>query len=53
MKGVRAMAFEGSDGGYVVELLNSLREKVTVSLEFGGKVVGVELAGRSITTLTW
>jgi hypothetical protein len=30
-----------------------LREKVTVSLEFGGKVVGVELAGRSITTLTW
>ena len=53
MKGVRAMAFEGSDGGYVVELLNSLREKVTVSLEFGGKVVGVELAERSITTLTW
>jgi len=53
MKGVRAMAFEESDGGYVVELLNSLREKATVSLEFGGKVVGVELAGRSITTLTW
>ena len=53
MKGVRAMAFAASDGGYVVELLNSLREAVKVNVEFEGKVVAVELAGRSITTLTW
>jgi glucosylceramidase len=52
-KGVRAMAFAASDGGYVVELLNSLRETVKVNLEFEGKVVGVDLAGRSITTVTW
>ena len=52
-KGVRAMAFVASDGGYVVEILNSLRETVVVNLEVGGKVVGVDLAGRSITTVTW
>ena len=52
-KGVRAMAFAASDGRYVVELLNSLREVVPVNLEFGGKLLGVDLAGRSITTVTW
>jgi hypothetical protein len=30
-----------------------LREAVKVNVEFEGKVVAVELAGRSITTLTW
>jgi glucosylceramidase len=53
VKGVRVMTFEQSDGGYVVELLNSLREVAKVNVEFAGKVVGVDLAGRSITTLTW
>jgi O-glycosyl hydrolase len=53
MKGVRVMAFASSDGGYVVELLNSLREAAKVNVEFERKVVGVEVAGRSITTLTW
>lgn len=52
-KGVRAMAFAASDGGYVVELLNSSREAVKVNLEFEGKVVGVDLTGTSITTLSW
>ena len=52
-KGVRAMAFEASDGRYVVELLNSLREVVKLNLAFDGTTVDVELAGRSITTLTW
>ena len=38
------MAFAAPDGGYVVELLNSLREAVTVNLEFDGKVAKVDLA---------
>jgi glucosylceramidase len=52
-KGVRAMAFEASDGRYVVELLNSLQEVVKLNLAFDGTTVDVELAGRSITTLRW
>jgi glucosylceramidase len=52
-KGVRAISFVSADGGYVVELLNSLREAVVVNLEFGGKVVGVDLPARSITTASW
>lgn len=51
--GVRAMAFAANNGGYVVELLNSLSEPVKISLEFDGKRVPVDLAARSITTLTW
>jgi O-glycosyl hydrolase len=53
VKGVRAMSFASSDGGYVVELLNSLREAVVVNVEFGGKVVGVDLPARSISTVVW
>ena len=53
MAGVRAMAFASPEGGYVVELLNSLREAVVVNLEFAGKVVGVDLPARSITTAVW
>jgi len=34
-------------------LLNSLREVVKVNLAFDGTTVDVELAGRSIATLTW
>jgi glucosylceramidase len=52
-KGVRAMAFQANDGGYVAELLNSLRQAVKVNLEFDGKAVELELPERSITTLTW
>jgi len=52
-KGVRAMAFATSNGGYVVELLNSLRQAAPVNLEFDGKVLTVDLPGRSITTVTW
>jgi glucosylceramidase len=52
-KGIRAMAFATSDGGYVVELLNSLRDPLKVNLTFDDKAVTVDLAARSITTLTW
>ena len=51
--GVRAMAFAANDGGYVMELLNSLRESAKVNLEFNGKRVPLDLSARSITTLTW
>jgi glucosylceramidase len=51
--GVRAMAFAAGDGGYVVELLNSLREASRITLAFDGKLVSIDLAPRSITTLTW
>jgi glucosylceramidase len=53
IRGVRAISFASADGGYVVELLNSLREAVVVNLVFGGKVVGVDLPARSITTASW
>ncbi len=53
LKGVRAMAFAASDGRYVVELLNSSREAMTVNLKFDEKVLKLDLAARSITTLTW
>jgi glucosylceramidase len=51
--GVRAISFASSDGGYVVELLNSLQQTVAVNLEFAGKVVGVNLPARSISTAIW
>jgi len=52
-KGVRAISFASSDGRYVVELLNSLHEAVVVSVEFAGKVVGLNLPARSISTAVW
>jgi glucosylceramidase len=53
IKGVRAMAFAASDGRFVVEFLNSLRESAKVNLDFDGKTVGLDLAARSMTTVTW
>jgi glucosylceramidase len=53
LKGVRAMSFVTPEGGFVVELLNSLRGQAVVNLESKGNVVRMSLPGRSITTASW
>jgi len=52
-RGVRAISFAHPEGGYVVELLNSLREAVTVKVELGGRGVRLDLPARSISTALW
>jgi glucosylceramidase len=52
-KGVRVMAFWTPEGGYVVELLNSLEQEAPVNLVFKGRVLRLALPARSISTATW
>jgi glucosylceramidase len=52
-KGVRAMAFQTMEGGFVVQLLNSLEKESTVNLAFKGRTLHVELPARSISTVAW
>jgi glucosylceramidase len=51
--GVRVMAFQSPDGGYVAELLNSRDQESAVNLDFKGRSLQVALPVRSITTVTW
>jgi glucosylceramidase len=52
-KGVRVMAFQTAEGGFVAQLLNSLEQVSAVNLTFKGRTLHVELPARSIGTLTW
>src|SRR6266850_4270669 len=52
-KGVRVMTFQTPDGGYVAQLLNSLKENTDVNLESMGKTLHLTLPARSITTAAW
>ena len=52
-KGVRAMAFLTMEGGFVVQLMNSLEKESTVNLVFKGRTLHVELPARSISTVAW
>ena len=51
--GVRVMAFQTPEGGYVAQLLNSRNEKADVSLEAKGKTLYLTLPATSITTVSW
>jgi len=51
--GVRLMAFQTPEGGYVAQVLNSLNESVTVNLEWKAKTLRLILPARSITTANW
>jgi glucosylceramidase len=52
-KGIRVMAFQTPEGGYVTQLLNSLNQDEEVNLVCKGRTVHVTLPARSITTATW
>ncbi len=51
--GVRVMAFQIPEGGFVVQLLNSLEQESAVNLTSKGRTLHVELPARSISTITW
>jgi glucosylceramidase len=52
-KGMRVMAFQTPEGGFVVQLLNSLEQVSVVNLVSKGRTLHLELPARSISTLTW
>ncbi len=52
-KGMRVMAFQTPEGGFVAQLLNSLQQDSGVNLTSKGRTLHVELPARSISTLTW
>jgi glucosylceramidase len=52
-KGIRVMAFQTPEGGYVTQLLNSLNQDEEVNLVSKGRTLHVTLPARSITTATW
>jgi glucosylceramidase len=52
-EGVRVMAFQAAEGGFVVQILNSLDRESAVNLAFKGRSLRVALQPRSITTVTW
>jgi glucosylceramidase len=51
--GVRAMAFQAKDGGYVAQLMNSSTKDAAANVVSNGRTVHVTLPPRSITTLRW
>jgi glucosylceramidase len=51
--GVRVMAFQTPEGGFVVQLLNSLEQESPVNLVSKERTLHLELPARSISTLTW
>jgi glucosylceramidase len=51
--GVRVMAFQSPEGGFVVQLLNSLEQESAVNLVSKGRTLNLALPARSINTLTW
>lgn len=52
-QGVRVMAFQTPEGGFVVQLMNSLNSDSAVNLLFKGRSFSLTLPARSITTATW
>ena len=52
-KGVRVMAFQSPEGGYVAQFLNSLDQETVVNLVSKGRFLHLTLSARSITTATW
>jgi glucosylceramidase len=52
-QGVRVMAFQTPEGGFVTQLLNSQNSDSSVNLVSRGRILHVPLPGRSITTATW
>jgi len=52
-KGVRVMAFQTPEGGFVVQLLNSSERESAVNLASKGRTVQLALPARSISTVTW
>ena len=52
-KGVRVMTFQTPEGGFVVQLLNSLDQESAVNLAFKGRTLHVTLPARSISTAKW
>ena len=52
-KGVRVMAFQTPEGGFVVQLLNSLEQESAVNLASKGRILHLTLPARSISTVTW
>ena len=52
-KGIRVMAFQTPEGGYVTQLLNSLNQDEEVNLVSKGRTLHVTLPARSITTAAW
>jgi glucosylceramidase len=52
-EGVRVMAFQAPEGGFVAEILNSVDHETAVNLVFKGQTLNLALQARSITTVTW
>ena len=52
-QGVRVMAFQTPEGGFVVQLMNSLNTDTTVNLLSRGSTLRISLPARSITTASW
>ncbi len=52
-KGVRALAFQAPEGGFVVQLLNRLEQESAVNVVSRGRTLHVTLPARSISTVTW
>jgi glucosylceramidase len=53
MQGVRCLAFKSPQGGLVVEIMNSRHADASVPLDYGGRIVNVNLPALSISTLLW
>jgi len=53
MQGVRCLAFKSPQGGLVVEIMNSRLADASVPLDYGGRIVNVNLPALSISTLLW
>ena len=51
--GVRVMAFQGAEGGFVALILNSLDQESAVNLVFKRRSLHLALQPRSITTVAW
>ncbi|HZP16955.1 MAG TPA: glycoside hydrolase family 30 beta sandwich domain-containing protein [Terriglobales bacterium] len=51
--GVRAMAFQGPDGGMVLELMNSGKNDTDVNVSWHGRQVRLNLPAISIMTALW
>lgn len=51
--GVRVMAFQTPEGGYIAQVLNSAAENKEVNLEFKGKTLHLKLPATSISTAIW
>ena len=52
-QGVRVIAFQTPEAGFVVQFLNSLNSDGVVNLVSRGRTLGLTLPARSITTATW